>query len=394
MHQTQQVTIYWPLITPPAITEEACCYQFCRNYSRDNCLQSGLGVHWLDYDPELTLEKLLQDCRTGKVLLIKNPKLLLSAATLERLFRLLDQGYRACGPVFNLTGFQGQQADLPAVYLNLSSYEEVLHIMQNDPALDLVQVQELDPGCVLFHRSYLQELDRNILLKDIVPQTAGCLAVELKSLVHNFGDYFSGQRADLIRLAPKECRRVLDIGCAAGEYGKGLKEKIPDVELTGIESNADMARIAEDHYQNVLVQQVEELDFVEPFDLINCGDVLEHLQDPWLVLEKLYSVTAERGFLVISLPNAGHWTVVRDLLQGKFEYVPWGLLCITHLRWFTEETIRKALSAAGFEIELFERQQIEPTPLGKEFIQQVLENGLGNKTSLLSNEFLIRARKK
>jgi len=394
MNSFSQVAVCWPLIKPPAITEEAFCYQFCRDYSLEDCLQSALNVHWVEYEPGWTLGGLLQDCRAESVLLIRTPKLLLRASVLERLLRLLGQGFSACGPVFNLTGFQGQQAALPAVYLNLSTYEEVLQIMETDPALSFIQVHDLDPGCVLFDRSYLQGLDRDILLKDIVPQSAGPLAAELKSLVHNFGDYFSGQRPDLIRLAPAESRRVLDIGCAAGEYGKGLKKKIPDVQLTGIELNVDMARLAEAHYQNVLVQQVEELDFDEPFDLINCGDVLEHFQDPWLVLEKLYSITAERGFLVISLPNAGHWTVVRDLLQGKFEYVPWGLLCITHLRWFTEESIRKALSAAGFEIEIFERQQLEPTPLGREFVQKAVENGFGNRTSLLSNEFLIRARKK
>ncbi|WP_291322886.1 class I SAM-dependent methyltransferase [Desulfonatronospira sp.] len=361
-------------------------------------MQSEPALVWMDYSPAQELDWLLQNCSAQKILLITNPKILMNASALQRLSRLLDRGYAACGPVFNLTGLQKQQADLPAVYLNLSTYEEILQLMAHEPGLDSVRVDRLDPACVLFARSYLQGLDQKIRLKEMALQaadsSAGSMAVELKSLVHNFGDYFSAQRDDLIRLAPLECRRVLDVGCAAGEYGKGLKEKIPEAEVIGIELDADMAGLAAAHYRHVLVQQVQEVEFAEPFDLINCGDVLEHLQDPWTVLDKLYSLLARQGILVISLPNAGHWTIVRDLLQGRFEYVPWGLLCITHVRWFTEESIRKALEDAGFEIEVFDRQQIEPTPQGKEFIQKMIEQGYGDETSLLSNEFLIRARRK
>jgi hypothetical protein len=45
-------------------------------------------------------------------------------------------------------------------------------------------------------------------------------------------------------------------------------------------------------------------------------------------------------------------------------------------------------------IELFERQQVEPTPQGQEFVRTMVEQGLGNEKSLLSNEFLIRAYKR
>jgi hypothetical protein len=81
-------------------------------------------------------------------------------------------------------------------------------------------------------------------------------------------------------------------------------------------------------------------------------------------------------------------------MHGKFEYLPWGITCVTHLRWFTESSIRKALEDAGFQIENFERQQIEPTPKGKDFINKMVGLGFGDEQSLLTSEFTIRAIKK
>lgn len=397
MHDIQQITIYWPLVEPPAIKEEAYCYQFCYTYSYNRCLQSGLAINWQCYQPDLDLNTLLKECKASKLLLVANPKLLLASAVLQRLSALIDKGYSACGPIYFASSYQQQQSELPFVYLNLSSFEEVLELVQISSKEDYAQVKELDPACVLYARTYIQSQDKKDLVRDLnfrVCNISGAsLAVEQKSLVHNFQDNFAVQRQDLIRLVPLNCKRVLDVGCATGEYGKSLKQKIPNIKLTGIEPNQDMAELAAVHYDRILVQQVQEAEFTELFDMINCGDVLEHLQDPWAVLDKLYSMLESQGNLVLSLPNAGHWTVVRDLLLGRFEYVPWGLLCITHVRWFTESSIREALSRSGFKIELFERQQIEPTPKGKEFIRKMVEQGLGDKTSLLSNEFLIRAYK-
>ena len=45
------------------------------------------------------------------------------------------------------------------------------------------------------------------------------------------------------------------------------------------------------------------------------------------------------GRLVLSVPNVGHWAVVEDLLAGRWDYLPIGLLCYTHYRFFTRRTL-------------------------------------------------------
>ncbi|MDZ7762766.1 MAG: methyltransferase domain-containing protein [Desulfovermiculus sp.] len=144
----------------------------------------------------------------------------------------------------------------------------------------------------------------------------------------------------------------------------------------------------------MIIQPAQEIEFNSCFDLINCGDVLEHLSDPWTILDKFHNLLTDQGRLVLSVPDAGHWTVVQDLLHGRFEYVPWGILCITHLRWFTEESIRQALDQAGFAVEVFERQQVRADARAEEFVRKMVDQGLGNEESLLSNELLNPACKR
>ena len=67
-----------------------------------------------------------------------------------------------------------------------------------------------------------------------------------------------------------------------------------------------------------------ELDSIDgPFDTILLYDVLEHLVDPWEVLRQLHGVAAPGARVHVSIPNARHWTLLRDLaLRGTFGYTP------------------------------------------------------------------------
>jgi len=65
--------------------------------------------------------------------------------------------------------------------------------------------------------------------------------------------------------------------------------------------------------------------------------------------------------LLLSIPNVGHWSVVEDLLAGRWDYLPVGLLCNTHMRFFTLKTIRDLLENNSFVVEKIERVKI-PMP--------------------------------
>jgi len=63
---------------------------------------------------------------------------------------------------------------------------------------------------------------------------------------------------------------------------------------------------------------------------------------------------AENGKVFISVPNIATWTVRLKLLLGNFTYADTGTLDRTHIRFFTEKTLRKMIRVAGYEIEEYD----------------------------------------
>jgi SAM-dependent methyltransferase len=280
----------------------------------------------------------------------------------------------------------------------METYFEVADILARTNGHKTVAVDSLDPACLLFHIQPLRAVPQETLFSElsalVLKMSVDAMAVAPGALVHSgFVKGFETERLDLVQLVPEGVKRVLDIGSAMGGYGKALKQERPGIYLAGVELNPAMAESALRYYDEVINRPIEEAGIRGVFDLINCGDILEHLQNPWKILTYLNGLLAEGGHLVLSIPNAGHWSIVRALLRGNFQYVPLGLVCIGHLRWFTESTIRSALQQAGFSIQVFQRQQIPATPQGEVFIRDMCTAGLGLEASLRTNEFTIRAVK-
>jgi len=391
------LTVLWPIVVAPDIEETRFSYDFCARLSEQLCKEANLEYSWVEYSGRPNLKEILPQIDGDMVLVVTDPEIILSPSVIRGLVKCLQTGYSACGPVYKQTTFPLQIADLLVPYVDVGTYLEIAEALAERENSKYISVDALDPACVLYRPDFLRQIPKRCLVAEIVksvPTTKkGVLAVATGALVHcGFKNDF--ERDDLVRLVPEGVKRVLDMGCAMGGYGRTLKQLYPDIFLTGIEINPIMAQSAERHYDKVLKCHAEEANLTGNFDLVNCGDILEHLRDPWRMLKRIHSlINDDGGYLVISLPNVGHWTVIRDLLQGRFQYVPSGLLCVTHLRWFTESSVRNALKDAGFHIEVFRREQIPPTPQGELFIRHMCTAGLGDEQSLRTNEFTIRAVK-
>jgi len=82
------------------------------------------------------------------------------------------------------------------------------------------------------------------------------------------------------------------------------------------------------------------------FDLILCLDVLEHMLDPWRVVDRLVTQhLAVGGTLLVSLPNVRHYSVTLPLIfQGRWDYNDAGILDRTHVRFFTPHSAVQLLA--------------------------------------------------
>ncbi len=167
-------------------------------------------------------------------------------------------------------------------------------------------------------------------------------------------EYFKYVRTDLIQVIAKGAHSILEVGCAEGATGAALKANGCAGQVTGIELDADAARLASTRLDRVIFADVEKIDFLkealvpESFDYIICGDVLEHLRDPWYQLERLLILLKVGGKLIVSLPNIRYYGVLFPLMfNDDFTYQAAGILDRTHLRFFTKSSSEKMLKSAG-----------------------------------------------
>jgi len=397
--KNSSITLLWPDLSAPDIEEIRFSYDFCRAFSKQLCDRTRIDVSWKDYRGTPCLAEIIPLVKGDMLLYVSDPEIVLSPSALRQLMAGGRKGYAACGPVYNESEFPHQTAALPTPYVNMDTFLEISEAIEQQEGIGYLSVDALHPACILYRLDFLKTLDPGLPLARIPGRSLetgqGGAAVSTGALVHiGFYKGLETERPDLVRLIPPGIKRILDVGCARGGYGRLLQRLRPEIQVTGLEISPDMASQARPYYHDVLIGPVEDVRISNPFDLINCGDILEHLKDPWAMLKQMSALLKTDGYLVLSIPNAGHWSLTRALLKGQFQYIPLGLVCIGHLRWFTETSIRRALDEAGFRIDALERQQIPPTPSGEKFIHDMCAAGYGEERSLRTNEFIIRAVKK
>jgi SAM-dependent methyltransferase len=138
-------------------------------------------------------------------------------------------------------------------------------------------------------------------------------------------------------------------------------------EIFGIEPDPGDAAAAALVYDRVLAAPLEGIreEFSGRFDAILFGDVLEHLENPAAALDRVGPWLAEGGVVIASVPNVGHWSVIADLIEGRFDYVPYSILSGTHVRFFTRRTLEDLFEACGFAIPAIDTVRFPPSPLGE-----------------------------
>jgi SAM-dependent methyltransferase len=159
--------------------------------------------------------------------------------------------------------------------------------------------------------------------------------------------------------------RTLDVGCATGYLAAELASA-RDARVVGVEADRGAAAAAARFCERVVTGDVEaepcraELRALAPFDALVCGDVLEHLRDPWGALAYLATLLRPGGTALLSVPNIAHWTGRRALLRGRFPYAEHGLFDRTHLRFFTRAGARELAEGAGLRVR---GERFAPAPL-------------------------------
>lgn len=167
-------------------------------------------------------------------------------------------------------------------------------------------------------------------------------------------NYYDNVRYDIIKLIKSPVGRVLDIGCGAGATLMHLKKTQLAQYVVGVDINAQQLKIASQRG----VDEVYLSDLSGPnwplagvlFDRILLLDVLEHMVDPWTVVDGLTRNLAPGGQIIASIPNVQNIRVLGSLLFGRWDYKDSGILDRTHLRFFTRRTAIQIFVSANLNV--------------------------------------------
>ena len=158
------------------------------------------------------------------------------------------------------------------------------------------------------------------------------------------------QRLELLMADVIEGQRVLDLGCGDGRFSAALVGAGADV--VGADASAEAirrARVIAPEAEFVQSEEGAPLPFADgSFDLVWCGETLEHIVDVAQVLGEVKRVLRPGAMLLATTPNHARLVVAFEALAGRpleRRLDPRS----DHLRFFTAHTLRELLSGAGFD---------------------------------------------
>lgn len=167
-------------------------------------------------------------------------------------------------------------------------------------------------------------------------------------------DYYSNTRSDLLELVPLQSKKILDVGCASGNFGKSIKQR-QNCHITGIELKKNIAQIAQSNLDLVLSGSIEKNieKLQNEYDCIILADVIEHLKSPERILYNLSKKLSYNGIIIISVPNFSNYYVFEKLVYGNFNYDESGILDKTHLKFFSKINLIDLFNKLNLEITKF-----------------------------------------
>lgn len=209
-------------------------------------------------------------------------------------------------------------------------------------------------------------------------------------MVERVENYHDLVRRDVFPLIPEQAGRVLDVGGGVGATSAALKAAGRASEAIVVDHVDQSAPGIDRTFRGNL----EDATFLDgaiaeagPFDTILCLDILEHLREPWKVVERLHAALKPGGVIVASIPNVNFLGLVGPLVfQGRYELQDEGILDRTHIRWFTRKTAVDMMTRTGLQLEA-----VTGTMGGRYKLMNTATVGLLRRFFVL--QYLIRVRR-
>lgn len=136
--------------------------------------------------------------------------------------------------------------------------------------------------------------------------------------------------------------RVLDVGCGTGDFLAHLMSRGYMVE--GVEPSLLAREQAIANHSLRVVPALEQLEKHERYQVVTMWHVLEHVPDLRATFKKLFALLADRGLLLIAVPDRQSW----DAAHYGSTWAAWDVP--RHLSHFRRPDVHRLLREHGFEL--------------------------------------------
>ena len=176
----------------------------------------------------------------------------------------------------------------------------------------------------------------------------------------------------MVRKIPRDARSLLDVGCRFGRNLVAFAEVLPSARLVG----TDIAPNAVEYIRNLGFEgQVCDASVVLPFendsfDVVTCGEVLEHVINTDRLLEEVRRTLHPDGLAILTTPNLAYFPNRALLLLGiqpiftetslkrnmgrMTKWLGQGTPTQGHLKIFTLPALKELLADCGLRIQSIE----------------------------------------
>ena len=168
------------------------------------------------------------------------------------------------------------------------------------------------------------------------------------------------KKLNLINSLYKKKGTVLDVGCGTGEFIYTCQKNGWIVE--GVEPNDYARQKANELVNSNLYADFFHVNNKSEYDIITLWHVLEHIPDLNKSLEKLKSMLAKKGRMIVAVPNC-------DSFDAKYYQQYWAAYDLPrHLYHFTPVTMKKLIKKHGLKL-----KKVLPMPFDSYYVSMLSE---------------------
>lgn len=152
-------------------------------------------------------------------------------------------------------------------------------------------------------------------------------------------------------------RRIFEVGCGNGATANLLAKM--GFSVTAIDPSESGMEIAKRSYQNITFESGSAYDELSrkygTFPIVVSLEVIEHCFFPRIYAKTIYDLLEPQGVAIISTPYHGYLKNLALALANKFDHHFNPLWDGGHIKFWSENTLRKLLAETGFKSTEFVR---------------------------------------